>query len=245
MATIASPAARMRSDRIFYSAMGLAIAATIFWGFSASLYLSRWLTAPPGTPPWTTLLYVHGAVFTAWMVLMVAQPLLIASRNPRLHRTIGYAGAAVAAGMVLFGNLAAIAAMHGGFIGLGDPLVFYAVPFFTLNSFAVTVALAVLWRNRAETHKRLILLANVGIIGAAIARIPVGVVQAGAPFTFIFLPNLITVAGALYDLRTRGRVHRVWLWGGLAMLLSQIAMMAVMGTRAWHGFAAMMAGLWA
>ena len=245
MATIARPAVSIRNDRLFYTGMGFAIAATTFWGFAASFYLSAWLPRPASAPDWTSLLYVHGAVFTAWMVLLVVQPLLIGRRNIGLHRSLGYVGAGVAAAMFVIGNITAIAAMHGGFIGMGDPLVFYAVPFFAINSFAVTVALAVLWRNRADTHKRLMILANVGIIGAAIARIPLDAVQAGAPLTFIFLPNLITLAGIIYDWRTRGRVHRVWIWGGLAMLASQLVMMAVMGTSAWHGFAKTMAGLWA
>lgn len=246
MATIARPPVRWTSDRLFYSGMGLALALTTFCGFAPSFYLSRWLVAPSSTPPWTGLLYLHGAVFTLWLLLLVVQPLLIAGRNIRLHRTIGVGGAVVAAGMFLLGNLAAIAAMRGGgFIGLGDPYVFYAVPFFSLNSFAATMVLAILWRNRPEAHKRLILLANVGIIGAAIARIDVAPVQAGAPLTFIFLPNLIIVAGMIFDWRTRGRVHPVWIWGGLAMLVSQLAMMAMMGTGAWHGFAETMAGLWA
>ena len=243
MATIAHPGARIRSDRLFYTSMGLAIAATTFWGFAASFYLSYWLDEPAGTPDWSPLLYLHGAVFTGWMGLMVAQPMLIASRNVRLHRRLGYVGAGVAAAMVVVGNVTAVAAMHGGFKGLGDPMVFYAVPFFAINSFAVAVFLAVLWRNRAEAHKRLILLANVGILGAAIARIPLPPLQAGAPFTSIFLPNLITVAGMVYDWRTRGRIHPVWIRGGAAMLASQIVMMAVMGTGWWHAFAEAMAAL--
>jgi hypothetical protein len=245
MATIARSAARIRSDRLFYTGMGFAIAATTLWGFAQTFYLSRWLTAPPTTPDWTNLLYLHGGVFTGWMALMVVQPMLIASRNLRLHRRLGYLGATLAAAMVVVGNVTAVAAMHGGFKGMGDPMVFYAVPFFAINSFAVPVALAVLWRNRAETHKRLILLSNVGLIGAAIARIPIAPLQAGAPLTFIFLPNLITIAGAIYDWRTRGRVHPVWIWGGLAMLASQLLMMAVMGTGWWHAFAEAMAALWA
>ena len=245
MATIASPGARIRSDRLFYTTMGLVIAVTTFWGFSASFYLSAWLPAPPTTPEWTPLLYLHGAVFSGWMVLMVVQPMLIASRNLRLHRRLGYLGATIATAMVIVGNVTAVAAMNGGFKGLGDPYVFYAVPFFAINSFAVAAFLAVLWRNRSETHKRLILLANVGIIGAAVARIPLATLQAGAPFTFTFLPNLITLAGIVYDWRTRGRVHPVWIWGGLAMLASQIVMFPVMGSGWWHSFAEAMAGLWA
>lgn len=246
MATIAPPmTVRMKSDRIFYTCMGLAIAVTVVWGFSATFYFARWMTAPPTTPDMTALLYVHGAVFTSWVALMVIQPMLIASRNIRLHRRLGYLGAGVAAAMVVLGNLAAIAAMDGGFRGLGDPFVFYAIPFFAINSFAVTVFLAVRWRNSAETHKRLILLSNAALLGAAIARIPLLPIQAGAPFTFIFGPDLIIVAGIAYDWLSRGRVHRVWIWGGAAMIASQIAMMAVMGTAWWHGFAERMAALWA
>ena len=46
-----------------------------------------------------------------------------------------------------------------------------------------------------------------------------------------------------YDWRTRGRVHPVWIWGGLAMLASQLVMMAVMGSGWWHAFAEAMAAL--
>jgi hypothetical protein len=245
MATIASPAtARLRNDRAFYTGMGLAIAATVVWGFAPSFYFSRWMAAPPTTPEIGLLLGLHGSVFTIWVALMAVQPLLIASRNLKLHRRLGYFGAGVAAAMVVLGNLAAIAAMHGGFRGLGDPYVFYAVPFFAINSFAVTVFFAVRWRNFADTHKRLILLSNAALLGAAIARIPLGPVQSGAPFTFIFGPDLIILAGMLYDWASRGRVHRVWIRGGALMVASQIVMMAAMGTGWWHGFAQAMAGLW-
>lgn len=246
MATIAAPVTvRMKSDRIFYTCMGLAIAVTVVWGFSATFYFARWMTAPPTTPDMTALLYAHGAVFTSWVALMVIQPMLIASRNIRLHRKLGYAGAAIAAAMVVAGHLAAIAAMHGGFRLMGDPLVFYAIPFLAINTFAVIVALAILNRNKPETHKRLILLANAPLVEAAIARIPLGPIQAGAPFSFTFLPDLIVVAGILYDWRTRGRVHKVWIWGGLGLLAIQALRFPLMGSAAWHDFAGMMAALWA
>lgn len=246
MATIASPSAdiRVRNDRAFYSTMGLVIATTVVWGFAATWYLAPWMEAPPTTPDIGPLLIAHGVVFTAWVALMVIQPLLIASRNVRLHRKLGYLGAGVAASMVLAGNLAAIAAMHGGFRLMGDVYVFYAIPFFAINSFALAAFFAVRWRNHAETHKRMILLANVPLLGAAIARIPLGLIQGTAPLSFIFGPDLIIVAGMIYDWRTRGRVHRVWIYGGALMVASQVTMMAVMGTGAWHGFAETMAALW-
>lgn len=244
MTTITAPLVRWDNERLFYSGVGVFVAVVAFAGFARSYYLSRWFELPPNTPQFTALLTVHAMVFTAWMALMVVQPLLVAADNRALHRRLGYAGAAVAAAMFVVGNLAAIAAMNVGFKGLGNPHAFYAVPFFAINSFAITVLLAVLWRNRAETHKRLMLLANVGLIGAAIARLPLDIVQAGAPFTFIFLPNLITVAGIVHDRLSRGRVHPVWIWGGLAMFASQLVLFPLMGSAAWLGFARWMAGLW-
>jgi len=244
MATATAPAARWRNDRLFYSAMGVLIAGLAVAGFARSYYLSPWFDTPAGTPEITVLLHLHGAACTAWLALMVVQPLLIAGKKRKLHRRLGWAGLGVAVTMVVLGNVAAVAAMHVGFINLGDPLVFYAVPFFAINSFAVAAFFAFLWRERAETHKRLILLSNVGLLNAAIARLPFEPIMAGAPFTFTFLPNVVTLAGIFYDWKTRGRVHRVWIWGGLAMLASQIVMFPVMGSAAWRSFAAAMAGLW-
>lgn len=244
MATLAGGAVRVRNDRAFYTTMGVIVAAVAVWGFAPTYYLSRWMVAPPTAPELTPLLHLHALAFTAWVALMVVQPMLIASRNVRIHRRLGLFGAGAAAAMVVLGNLAAVAAMHVGFRGLGDPMVFYAVPFFAINTFAVIAFLAIRWRNRAETHKRLILLANVALLGAAIARIPLPVIQAGAPFTFVFLPNLVTLAGIVYDLRTRGRVHPVWIWGGAATVATQVLMFPVMTSGWWHAFAERMAGLW-
>lgn len=244
MATLAAAPKRWKNDRLFYTGMGLLAALLAIAGFARSYYLAGWFDTPAGTPEITLLLHAHGIACTLWLALMVIQPLLIAVKNRALHRRLGWLGLGVAVAMVVLGNLAAIAAMHVGFIGLGDPLIFYAVPFFAINSFAVAVFFAFLWRERPESHKRLILLANVAILNAAVARIPLAAVQSGAPFTFTFLPDVIILIGMVYDWRTRGRVHRVWIWGGLAMLLSQIAMFPVMGSAAWHGFAETMAGLW-
>lgn len=244
MATTAQPAPRWRNDRLFYSAMGMAVAIVTVAGFARSYYLNYWFDTPPNMRQLTPLLHLHGAAFTAWVLLMVVQPLLIATKRRKTHRQLGYVGAAAAALMVVLGNIAAVEAMNVGFAGLGDPHVFYAVPFFGINTFGLVVLFAILWRNQAETHKRLILLSNVGILGAAVARIPLDVVQAGAPFTFLFGPNLIIVLGVLYDWISRGRVHKVWLIGGGAVIASQIVMMAVMNSGPWTSFARAMASLW-
>lgn len=237
MATAARPVTRWHNDRLFFTGAGLVVAIVTFIGFAQSYYLSRWLEPPANAPRITALLAIHAAVFTAWVILMVVQPMLIALKNRKLHRKLGYAGAGIAASMVIFGNLAAITAMDGGFVGFGNPHAFYAIPFFDINSFAVVITLAILWRNRAETHKRLVLLANVAILSAAVARIPLPAVQDGAPFTFILLPFLIVLAGAFYDKFSRGCVHPVWIWGGGGLLIAKLIPLPLMGSGPWLAFA--------
>jgi uncharacterized membrane protein YozB (DUF420 family) len=245
MATIASPAiARWRNDRIFYTGTGVYLALLTFTGFSRSFYLSRWFEQSPNTAHVGPLLAVHGIVFSLWMVLMALQPALIASRRRELHRKLGWAGAVLAVLMVVLGNLAAIAAMHDGFKGLGDPFAFYAIAFFAIWTFAIMVALAVLWRDRAETHKRLMVLASVALVEAATARLPLGPLMAGAPFVFFLAGDLVIFAGIGYDIATRRRIHPVWLWGGGAVIASQILKLFVSQTAPWLAFAHAMAGLW-
>ncbi|HEX9931811.1 MAG TPA: hypothetical protein VGB08_03110 [Allosphingosinicella sp.] len=242
MATAAAAPRRWKNDRLFYTGMGVFVALVTFWGFYRSYYLNRWFETPAGMRELNVLLHVHGAVFTAWIALGVVQPALIASRNTRLHRKLGYFGAAVAASMVVLGIVAGIEAMRGGgFIGLGDPRAFFAVPFLALVTFAVIVTLAIRWRNRAETHKRLMLLASTQVIEAAVARIPMA--TAGAPFSFFIGADLIIAAGVAYDLVSRGRVHKVWIWGGLAVVASQALRLMIANTGPWMAFAEWMRDL--
>jgi hypothetical protein len=60
-------------------------------------------------------------------------------------------------------------------------------------------------RRDPQSHKRLMLLATINLLTAAIARWPV--LQAG-PLAFFGLTDLFIVALAVWDFRTRGRLHR-------------------------------------
>src|SRR5688572_432264 len=79
-------------DRMFYTTMAVAMAATVFVGFSSSYYLRFFDTGPQSTVsggPFTTLVHVHGALFTAWVLLFVLQTALVASRRVAVHRRLG------------------------------------------------------------------------------------------------------------------------------------------------------------
>ena len=81
--------ARMRADRIFYSAVPIAVAAIVFAGFAPSWFL-RPMLGTPQMDPLTLIAAVHGTVFTSWIALTIVQPLLIASGHRSLHRALGY-----------------------------------------------------------------------------------------------------------------------------------------------------------
>jgi hypothetical protein len=240
MATTARTKAE--TDRLFYSGVSLAVAVTVFAGFARTYYLSSWFPPPARMPPMTPLLHVHGLVFTIWTVILVVQPLLVAAGRRGLHRTLGWVGAATAAAVWLLGNLASIAAMKQGFRGVGDPYAFYAVTFFSIQAFGIIIVLAILWRDHAETHKRLVLLSSAAVLEAAFGRLPLDIMAQTAPFSFYVGSDLIILAGILYDRSSRGAVHKVWLWGGGVLVLSQVLRIAIMQTEPWLAFARWMAG---
>lgn len=235
--------ARTDADRLFFTGMGAAIVALVFVGFARTYYLSQWLDQPTRTPEIGPLLHVHAAVFTSWILLQIVQPALIASGRRGLHRRIGYGAAGLAVLVWLFGNLAAIEAIHTGYREVGDPYAFYAVTFFSMQAFALIVALGIAKRRDADAHKRLMLLSNAAILEAAVGRLPFDLVVETAPLSFYLGADLVILAGAAYDLLSRGRVHRVWLWGGGALIASQFLRLAIMDTGPWLSFARAMAGL--
>ena len=86
------------------------------------------------------------------------------------------------------------------------------------------------------------LLASVNLLAAGIARWPFAMMQAGPPMYF-GLSDLFIVALVAWDLASRGRVHPVTLWGGLAIVVSQPLRLVLMGTGAWLAFAGWAVGL--
>ena len=228
---------------MFFTAMGAAVALVVFAGFSRTYYLSPWLTPPERTPEMTTLLHLHAIAFTLWILLGAVQPALVASGRVALHRSFGMAGAALALLVWSLGNLASIAAMNVGYKGVGDPHAFYAVTFFSMQAFGIIVALGIWKRGEADAHKRLMLLSSAAILEAAVGRLPLDIVVRTAPLSFYIGADLVILAGMAYDQATRGRVHSVWLWGGGALVLSQIFRVAIMNSEPWLAFARAMARL--
>ena len=105
-----------KHDRLFYGGMAVAMGLTVFAGFASTYYL-RLLTGGPKATlsggPFTTLVYVHGTLFTAWVLLFIVQTALVASRRVAVHRRLGVAGAVLAAAMVAAGTFLPLPPRNG------------------------------------------------------------------------------------------------------------------------------------
>ncbi len=227
-------------DRVFYSGMAIAMALTVFVGFAPTYYLRLFSTEGPVATvsgfPFTPLVHLHAVVFSAWVLLFIFQTALIASRRVKVHQRVGIAGAALAAVMIVIGIGTAIAGARAGSGPPGvDPLAFLIIPLGDMALFAIFVASAIGLRRNREAHKRLMLLAYVSLLAAAVARWP-GVMPLG-PLGFYGFAFLFLFAGIGYDLLSRRRVHRVYKWGGALLVLSVPARLAFMETGLWRAVA--------
>lgn len=232
-AAVATPYAGAKkaplTEHRFFLVMALAIVTIVFVGFAPTFYLRAWYH----TESLPSVFQVHGLVFTAWVVLYVAQTALVSMRRTDIHRRLGLLGGALAPLMLVVGYTAAIAAARRGFVtpGLPPPLVFLAVPMFDLMVFAGLVGTALYLRRTPAAHKRLMFLATVAVLTAAIARLPY-VLPLGPP-AFFGLTDLLIVAAMAFDRWARGRIHPALFWGGLLLVVSQPLRLFVSGTDTW------------
>jgi hypothetical protein len=221
------------ADRYFFTGMALASALAMYVGFMPS-YFHRGAALPPLSP----LYQVHGALFAAWVALLVVQTSLVAGRRIDIHRKLGVAGAALAAVVFIVGVAVSIETLrrNGGPPG-GDPRKFFAIPMGDIIVFGALVGAAVLLRPQTETHKRLMLLATISLLTAAVGRFLRVVGMGGAPNLFIGTDAFV-LAIVIYDLTVRGRVHPATLWGGAAVAVFKPLLFYVLSaTPPWLAFA--------
>lgn len=231
---------RRRRERWFYIGMSIALVITVFAGFAPTYYLRPYFNTAPLMP----LLHLHGFVFTSWLVLFVTQTTLVAAHRTDIHRRLGVAGGVIAVLMVLLGVTTALVRANQGATPLPgiSPLSFLVVPLADMFVFSILVGAGFYYRRRPDVHKRLMLLATISILAAAIARLPFAIMRAGPP-AFFGLTDVFVLACVLYDLVTLRRIHRATALAGLFIVASQPLRLMLGGTHAWLSFAAWLVGL--
>jgi uncharacterized membrane protein YozB (DUF420 family) len=215
----------------FYSGMAVAALMVVFSGFGSRFYLR-----PVDLPALSIRVIAHATLFSTWVLLFVAQTLLVSTGQTAAHRRLGLAAAVVAAVMVVSSPPLAIGlARRGGPVG-ADPLAFFLIIVTDVVLFGVFVTVALVWRRRRELHKRLMLLAMIVVMPASISRWPIAVKNPAPVIGGVLLAFILAMV--VNDVATRRRPHPATIVGGLVVLLSQPLRFAVSQTAAWHRFAA-------
>lgn len=198
----------------FFLWTAVAIAATVFTGFWFTYFGPLFAG---NRAPAAAVVHLHGWTFFAWYVLLVVQSALVHSRRLSLHRTLGGLSVALASLMVGTGLLVVGVRMADA-LNTGDPFWSASGPavFATLVLFAAFYVAALRMRRRSDWHKRLMIVASVGGMGAATFRLCMVLFGPGSAMWLGLLgSNLFIVAGIVRDRLYDKRVHPAW-WIGLS-----------------------------
>jgi hypothetical protein len=234
-ASVHPPVSTAARDRTFYTGIAIAMLFTALVGFSRTYFLglfSGHATTITGRVPNATV-HLHALLFMSWLVLFIVQTSLVATHRVKVHRKLGCFGVALAAVMIVVGGRTAVEAARLGAVPPGaNPWNFIAIPFGDITTFGLFFFGAVLWRNDKDKHKRLMILAGTSLMAAALVRWP-GVLAVG-PLASYGLTLLFPIAGAVYDRRSRGRVHPVYWWGTALIVLGVLVRVVLLGSPTFH-----------
>jgi hypothetical protein len=184
------------------------------------------------------LLHLHGLVFSSWIALFITQTSLVAAKRTRTHMRLGIAGGLVAILMIIIGSVTAIVRAKGPSPIPGvNPLSFLTIPLGDMLVFGILVGAAFYFRRKVDVHKRLMLLATIGILPAAVARLPFAFIQQYGPLAFFGLSDLFIIPCLIFDIITRGRPHRATVLAGALIVISHPLRLLIGGTHAWLAFA--------
>jgi len=234
----------------FYVWMAAACVLIAFGGFAPTY----WLQLVPGTFIGPALLHVHGILFSAWTLLFLVQARHAEQGRMAAHRAFGLAGISLATALVFTGLAAAILSVNVQLAaGYGDrALAFMILPLSAITLFAGFFVAAIANIRRAEWHKRLMLMATISLLQAAMARVFFVLIAGGGPgrrpglgppppLAIGIVPSLLLevliVAGIVYDWRRRGKPHPAWLVGGAIMAAVILLRGTIGGTAAWLAIA--------
>jgi hypothetical protein len=188
---------RLRPDDVFFPAIALLLLGIVVTGFAQSYFFAGMIRAKLPN----TLVHIHGALFVSWIFLLIVQTMLVAVRKVRWHVTLGILGVILPPLMLILGILTLFDSIRRGQLGI-PPEFLLVGDIEQLILFIVIISWAMLARRNAASHKRLMILGTMAILGPAIDRW-----ELGLPVTIgvsLALPLLIVG----YDLCLLRRVHR-------------------------------------
>ena len=165
------------------------------------------------------------------------------------------AGIGLATAVFIMGTAVAIASLrYRMVIGPGDAArSSFIVAITNMVLFGGFFIVAMVNAKRSETHRRLIFLATISLLPAAISRVTYYMAKGSGPglrptlgpappVSSQLMPHLLVVgtfilAGILYDWKTKGRPHSTWLIGAAVIFTAFVLRAPIGDTALWKGFA--------
>lgn len=230
-------------ERHFHAGMAWLFVIVAITGFAPRSVAI--VTGKMAVPP--LVVHLHAAVMASWVVLLAIQATLSLRGRMDLHRKWGLASLVVAP-LVLTMLIAVTVVRQNDAAGTPGGPIANNILFLQIRSILMFPTFFI-WglltrRTDPQTHKRMMLLATLMLLDAAIARmgwLPYNEFPRsyGAVHAYLLL---LLVPALLYDLFRLGRIHRAWVWGLALILTWVIATEFVWGSPWWRGFGPKLVG---
>lgn len=217
------PKPPLRPTLHFALALWIAIGVTIGFSFEFQDYFVHPRFARPA------IVFVHGALAAAWLLLYCIQTGLIALRARSVHRTLGLAGLALGIVLVVVSVPAALVMnrfnVDNRIAPDYTPLI---VPLVALTVFAGFFAFGILNRLRPQRHRPAMFLATLGLADPGFGRWPVLIGGIG-PISLAIPVWLTCLVPLVLDWRKTGRINPVYA-AGLPVLVAADAIAVTLST---------------
>jgi hypothetical protein len=161
---------------------------------------------------------IHAAIMTLWWIGFIIQTWFIEARQVRLHQRLGIFMAALAAMVVLLGEVLTVngVAREGRLHQSGKFHYLLGINSVNLLLFAVLVSLGIMFRRKPHLHKRFMVLAAVSLLAPAVARIVLLFTHKPLP-QFLAFYACILLCVTVDTVRQR-RLHPVFAIGALLVI---------------------------
>lgn len=247
-------------DRWIFVFMAVWFIAITLTGFIPDSLMKIAAVEAGQRPPFPMVLHAHAVLMGAFLLLLLAQTLLVATGRQAMHEKVGPIGAVLAAALVVVGIVLvpttyqsiwgalqaapqeAQAAIRQGLREF-DNIMLLQIRIGVL--FPVFIAIALLARRRdSALHKRMIFLAVAMALPAAFDRItwlPTSLPD--GPLTTDLYPLVALAPMFIWDLVRTRTVHKAYLIWLAIVVPASLVVHGLWGTDWWHAMAPRLVGL--
>ena len=250
-ATANVPSSRLVTliDRWIFVFMAVLLITVTLAGFVPDSLMKIGMVEAGKRPPFPLVMHLHAVAMGSWLLLLLAQTSLMATGRRAGHRQLGLTAMVLAPAVVVIGVVLAptmyqqlwnsVHAMPGGpdANGLQQVAIRGNIALIQIQIgvvFAIVVTLAVRARKRdLATHKRLMVLAPIVAMPAAVDRITwLPATMPGSPLSPELYILLLAAPIFFWDLYRLGRVQRAYgIW--LALVLPTGLLVNVLWNTPW------------